>query len=519
MQDSADQVAELEQLKEKFKLSASQNLDKLFTVFLEHLQKSKHCEEKATQVSPDDFETTFANSTHRTDFLIPENSPLNLVIDESTDSEQAPVQQQNQNFTRTVTQTKSKRSFENGNSDPNGILVGIKEEIYDEHDITFPNLMFKKQKTTSDSANNSTKDGQSSALNNAGNVEKNLKTPRKSNKNKLENEAKKATQQMSKVVNSSSDSDSTVEQNEEHDQEKTKASSSSSADSPSSYAQSKQALKDYKIQLLSKTNYALQPTHVDKHHKFSISNLKCPVENCKVILNTQPEMNHHMNMPHSTPLYTCPIMYCTSQFKNSNDLIAHGNMNHPHAQVWYCTKPFCNEVLDSAEALITHNYIAHHLGTFLCLKCNFKGSSRQTMLKHYDSEHSLNSTVRYRTDFTKCVYNCNTYLTSREQFDMHLLNEHNKFPFMCLAYHCNSSFKTNAELNSHLALAHRRIINWKCPYNNCNSPPFEDAKKLYIHMYTSHYQGRFSCMVSGCKFFSNVRAGILRHCEQEHNIF
>lgn len=304
MELSTGQMADLERLKDKFKLTASQNLEEYTSGLLALLHQSKQYEEKSTQVYHSDF-FTIDPSSLQTNYSVSEDLPLNLVIEESTDSEQPSTSPRMNNVSPT-----KKRTMENDYSERNGFVKNVKKEKLDD-DIISHNS--KKLKTNS-VENSEINDSVISVNNNVGNrnVEKYLRVVRHmpSNGDKLENQTEKSKQQdeiKDLSVRSKIDYIPSLKKGETNGRQKVKI---LSPDDDSN----KQACK---LQSFSKSNYVLQPTG-DKFHKFSIINLSCPIEDCFEVLLTQSEMNHHLNLPHpyNTYLYHCPIKYCSKPFKN-----------------------------------------------------------------------------------------------------------------------------------------------------------------------------------------------------------
>lgn len=303
MELSTGQLADLEQLKEKFKRTASQNLDEYTSKVVALFQQSKQCEEKGIQVYPCDL-FTIQPFVLQTNSSASDVSPLNLVIEESTDSERPPASP----YDNSVSQTK-KRSIENGYSEMNGFDKNIKKL-----DPLVSSKLTKKLKTNFVETNIDDLTKSESEKSKSRNIEKYLQVVRRnpSSSDILENQTEKSKQeQQNKIKDFSTNSvvsySPSLKKDEKNGQHKTKVLP------PDDYS-SQQVCK---VQRFSKNNYVLQPQG-EKFHKFSIVNLSCPIEGCSKVYMTQQEMNQHLNSPHpyNTSLYHCPINYCYKPFKN-----------------------------------------------------------------------------------------------------------------------------------------------------------------------------------------------------------
>lgn len=124
-----------------------------------------------------------------------------------------------------------------------------------------------------------------------------------------------------------------------------------------------------------------------------------------------------------------------------------------------------------------------HKGNIPCLECPKVFRYLNTMLKHFNSEHSNNNVI--------CDY-CGRGFRSTTNLKMHLQNNHTG---SCECKTCHAKFKNHSVLIRHMAKIHNEKT-FKCP--NC-SDMFESAYQRQIHLIKLHGIGH-KCEYCGKMF-------------------
>ena len=271
-------------------------------------------------------------------------------------------------------------------------------------------------------------------------------------------------------------------------------------------AHHKKAHTDYPRHLsCDKCDYTTNSKYNLNLHNETHSDIMYPCDVCKIELNTQQSLRHHMRWNHgekSTEVYNCP--QCNREFKGMHaKIILEGHLKIHDANIeknYKCTH--CEYKTWRAGEFKKHSRIheKNKEDKYFCDKCPFKTWNNKSLYKHqrshgqpvkcktcgedYSSKDSLTVHMRHvhglrRKDHICDV--CNKLFRTASSLSQHIqrLHENTERTFRCSK--CDKAFLTKGDLNSHLR-NHNAVPHFKCDLCSKefkNGPHLERHKKLH----------------------------------------
>jgi KRAB domain-containing zinc finger protein len=190
----------------------------------------------------------------------------------------------------------------------------------------------------------------------------------------------------------------------------------------------------------------------------------------------------------------------TISFEKSNNMPKTIKSSRVKHQCRLCLKEF-----DWPSDLKTHMDGVHLGVKFDCLECDFKATTKGSLIKHVDTVH------RGIRKF-KCN-ECERSFSHYGNLARHIQSVHNKIRFVCTGKGCDNSYSRQGDLNNHIKSFHEGQEH-RC--DQCGKVSTTKGA-LKRHIQTVHSdERRFVCSFDNCEKSFNQNSALKRHIKSAH---